>query len=182
MNMMRDTFRRSPTIACSCGTITALIGDGWESFYQTITNARELGDHHPFDLSFEALNVKVGVSDCYPQCHQFLLAHIAEPDKTFMAMTSVVRFILDRNRHGGVAPYVRRFQAGGYHFFEMGCRHGVYLCGHPIEIDAYRSKLPEMANMLDFLADMWEVSITPAFIADPAKADHVCKDLKLLFC
>ena len=180
MNMMRHTFRRAPTI--SCETITALIGDGWETYYQTTGSAPQLGTRHPFGLSFNGLEAKLDVSSSYPQCHQYLLAHIDEPDKTCMAMTSIVRFILDRKKHESIVPYVRTFEAGNYHFFEMGCRHGVYLGGHPIEIDEYQSKLRGITNMLDFLAGIWQVDVTESFLDDPAGAGAVCKKLKLLFC
>jgi len=180
MNVMRNDFRRSPTIPCE--TIIALIGDGWETYYQTTGNAPQLGTRHPFGLSFNGLDAKLDVSSSYPQCHQYLLAHIAEPDKTSMALTSVVRFILDRKKHEGLVPYVRTFDTGRYHFFEIGCRHGIYLCGHPIEIDKYRSKRRDILNMLDFLADMWNVHVTESVLKDLEKADEVCKKLKLLFC
>jgi hypothetical protein len=163
-------------------TVATLIGNVWSEYCYTVTNAYALGGHHPFGLSFKGLDVGSDSPMRYPRRLLYLLAHIDEPNKSFNALTSVVRFVFDREKHEGVTPYLRTFDAGDYQFFEIGSHHGVYLCGHPINADMYLSRLRQIEHMIGFLSEIWRVPVEQVILADPEAAQTKCIELKLLFC
>ena len=163
------------------GTIAKLIGNAQLDYCQTVTNARTLGSH-PFGLSFKGLHVGPNASYEYPIRQLYLLAHMDEPDESFKAFTCVVRFLFNLQTHCGQKPYLRTFDAGDYQFFEIGSYHGVYLCGHPIEANAYHCFQQPLEDMFFFLAGFWHVPIERAVIPDQESATLKCSELKLLFC
>ena len=158
-------------------TIATLVGDPRGTYSQMEMNARELSAH-PFGLSLNGLDIRAS----YPKRRLHLLAHFDEPNKSILALTCVVRFVLDLEMHEGHAPYLRTFEAGAYRFFEIGCHHGIYICGHQTKIDECRSQLQAMNDKFDFLSWIWEVAIEAVELTDPATASETCSELKLLFC